>query len=89
MVFLNADGKAQPRPIQLGQQIGDRIEVIYGLQIDDQVVTRGNERLFPGSPLQINGQKPADQEEKKPEGTAQEGSVETYKTQGDNTEGAS
>ncbi len=56
MVFLNADGRAQPRPIQLGQQIGERIEVIYGLQVGDQVVTRGNERLFPGMPLQINGQ---------------------------------
>ncbi|MFD2206300.1 efflux RND transporter periplasmic adaptor subunit [Kiloniella antarctica] len=54
MVFLNAEGHAQPRPIQLGQQIGNRIEVIYGLQVGDQVVTRGNERLFPGIPLLIN-----------------------------------
>ncbi len=90
MVFLNAEGHAQPRPIQLGQQIGDRIEVIYGLQPGDQVVTRGNERLFPGMPLQINGAIP---EDTKPDGTKPESKAaedETPETQDDDkSEGAS
>ncbi|MCZ4279335.1 efflux RND transporter periplasmic adaptor subunit [Kiloniella laminariae] len=60
MVYLNVDGKAQPRPVQLGQQIGERIEVVYGLMAGDLVVTRGNERLFPGMSLQINGNAPAE-----------------------------
>ncbi|WP_419905648.1 efflux RND transporter periplasmic adaptor subunit [Kiloniella sp.] len=75
MVFLNAEGHAQPRPIQLGQQIGERIEVIYGLQSGDQVVTRGNERLFPGMPLQINGadaEKAKDQESEKQDESSSE-----------------
>ncbi|WP_417453797.1 efflux RND transporter periplasmic adaptor subunit [Kiloniella sp.] len=58
MVFLNAEGHAQPRPVQLGQQVGERIEVIYGLKADDEVVIRGNERLFPGVQLKINGAEP-------------------------------
>lgn len=48
MVFVAADGKAEPRPITLGQAAGSRMEVLSGLAPGDQVVVRGNERLRPG-----------------------------------------
>lgn len=51
MVFVNADGKAQPRPVQIGVALGDRFEVLDGLVEGDVVVTRGNERLRPGQDI--------------------------------------
>lgn len=50
-VFVNADGKAEPRTVQIGVALGDRFEVIDGLQEGDVVVTRGNERLRPGQDI--------------------------------------
>ncbi|MEO1363952.1 MAG: efflux RND transporter periplasmic adaptor subunit [Pseudomonadota bacterium] len=50
-VFVAADGKAQPRTIQIGVPAGDRYEVISGLAPGDQVVVRGNERLRPGQDI--------------------------------------
>lgn len=50
-VFVAADGKAQPRPVQIGVPAGDRYEVISGLAPGDQVVVRGNERLRPGQDI--------------------------------------
>lgn len=48
MVYVAADGKAEPRPVKLGQAAGNRMEVLSGLAPGDQVVVRGNERLRPG-----------------------------------------
>ena len=56
-VFLEEDGVATPRPVQIGVAMGDRFEVLSGLTEGDLVVVRGNERLFPGQPIQSsNGQ---------------------------------
>lgn len=51
MVFVAAEGKAQPRNITIGVPLGDRYEVVDGLQAGDQVVVRGNERLRPGQDI--------------------------------------
>ncbi len=50
-VFVAADGKAQPRPVQIGVALGDRFEVLDGLAEGEVVVTRGNERLRPGQEI--------------------------------------
>ncbi|MEL6452370.1 MAG: efflux RND transporter periplasmic adaptor subunit [Pseudomonadota bacterium] len=50
-VFVAADGKAQPRQVQIGVPSGDRYEVLSGLAAGDQVVVRGNERLRPGQDI--------------------------------------
>lgn len=58
-VFVAADGKAQPRAVDIGVALGDRFEVLGGLAEGDVVVTRGNERLRPGqdiAPMGGNGQ---------------------------------
>ncbi len=55
LVFVVADGVAQPRPVRLGEAIGGRLEVLEGLQPGEDVVIRGNERLQPGTPVRING----------------------------------
>ncbi|WP_298839757.1 efflux RND transporter periplasmic adaptor subunit [uncultured Roseobacter sp.] len=50
-VFVAADGKAQPRQVEIGVALGDRFEVLGGLSEGDVVVTRGNERLRPGQDI--------------------------------------
>jgi RND family efflux transporter MFP subunit len=50
-VFVAEDGKAQARPVQIGVALGDRFEVLSGLNEGDVVVTRGNERLRPGQDI--------------------------------------
>ncbi|MGC3938773.1 efflux RND transporter periplasmic adaptor subunit [Roseobacter sp. EG26] len=51
MVFVSEEGQAQPRNIQIGVALGNRFEVLDGLNAGDVVVTRGNERLRPGQPI--------------------------------------
>ncbi len=50
-VFVDADGTAQPRNVELGAAMGEWFEVISGLEEGDAVVIRGNERLRPGQPI--------------------------------------
>ncbi|MEO1265193.1 MAG: efflux RND transporter periplasmic adaptor subunit [Pseudomonadota bacterium] len=54
MVFVDADGKATPRAVEIGQAAGGRIEVRSGVAAGDRVVVRGNERLRPGQPIQAS-----------------------------------
>ncbi len=53
VVFVVSDGLAQPRSIVLGEAVGSRYEVLDGLREGDLVVVRGNERLQPGTPVQV------------------------------------
>ena len=58
-VFVNAEGKASPRQVEIGRAIGNAFEVISGLATGDEVVIRGNERLRPGqdiAPTPANGE---------------------------------
>jgi len=59
LVFAVADGKAEARPVQLGEAVGPRMEVLSGLQPGDLVVVRGNERLSPGQSVTYKGMAPA------------------------------
>ena len=49
------EGQAKMRPIQLGAAIGNRLEVVDGLNEGDRVVIRGNERLRPDQPVTVAG----------------------------------
>lgn len=53
VVFVVTDGQAQERSVVLGEAVGSRYEVLDGLADGDLVVVRGNERLQPGAPVQI------------------------------------
>lgn len=58
-VFVDQEGVATPRTVQIGAAMGDRFEVISGLNEGDIVVVRGNERLFPGQPIQATNAPPS------------------------------
>lgn len=54
IVFLVVDGKAQPRPITVGQAVGQRLEVVNGIAPGDVVIVRGNERIRPGQDVMVS-----------------------------------
>jgi RND family efflux transporter MFP subunit len=67
IVYLVRDGIAEARPIELGEAVGNRFQVLDGLAPGDVVVIRGNERLRPGQAVSYPGQPPqAEQNMEKP-----------------------
>jgi len=53
-VYVAADNKALPKPVQVGEQVGDRWVVTGGLAAGDQVIVDGMARIFfPGAPIVI------------------------------------
>ena len=53
-VYVVADNKAMPKPVQVGDQIGDQWIINQGLAAGDQVIIDGMARIFfPGAPVQI------------------------------------
>ena len=56
LVYVVQEGKAQPRPVQLGEAVGSRFRVTAGLAPGDVVVVRGNERLRPGQAVRYPNQ---------------------------------
>ena len=56
MVYTIADGKAVPVPVIVGSTDGNMIAVTgEGLSEGMEIVIRGNERIFPGSPVRKAG----------------------------------
>ena len=55
IVYLVEEEAAALRPVQLGESVGTRFEVLGGLEPGDLVVVRGNERLRPGQPITYPG----------------------------------
>jgi RND family efflux transporter MFP subunit len=53
LLFVIHEGVAQSLPVQLGDSSDSMVEVKGQVQAGMQVVTRGNERLQPGQPVQI------------------------------------
>ena len=53
VVFILSNGKAFPRPIIIGEAVGERFIVTKGLKEGDIVAVRGNERLFPGQSVRF------------------------------------
>ena len=61
-VYVVNEGTAQPVAVNTGMAHESDIEVIGPLQIGQQVVIRGNERLRPNQPVKIINQESADRE---------------------------
>jgi len=55
IVYVVEGDKAVARTIEIGEGMGERLEVLSGLKEGELVVTRGNERLTPGAQVQIDG----------------------------------
>ena len=55
IVYVVVDNIANPRPVELGEAVGVKFEVLSGLSDGDSVVIRGNERLRPGASVTTGG----------------------------------
>ncbi len=51
-VYVVADGKAEPRPVQVGAWSGDNWIITSGLAAGDQVIVDGVLKIRPGAPVQ-------------------------------------
>jgi RND family efflux transporter MFP subunit len=58
---MDAESKAQIRPVELGEAVGPRFVVLGGVEPGEIVVIRGNERLRPGQDIQIGEPAPAEE----------------------------
>jgi membrane fusion protein (multidrug efflux system) len=53
-VYVAADGKAMPKPVQVGEQTADGWIITQGLAVGDDVIVDGMARIFfPGAPIQV------------------------------------
>lgn len=53
-VYVVSGGKALPKPVQVGEQFGDRWLITSGLAAGDAVIVDGMARIFfPGAPVQV------------------------------------
>jgi membrane fusion protein (multidrug efflux system) len=53
-VYVAADGKALPKPVQVGDQLADGWIISKGLAAGDPVIVDGMARIFfPGAPVQV------------------------------------
>jgi membrane fusion protein (multidrug efflux system) len=60
LVYTVREGKAAPVPVQTSSTAGPMVAVeAEGLAAGMQVVIRGNERIFPGSPVMVAGEPPS------------------------------
>lgn len=51
-VFLEKDGKAVYTKVELGTRLGDKYEIVSGLQVGDRVIVQGNTGLIDGVEVQ-------------------------------------
>lgn len=51
--FVVRDGRAEARTVTVGDQFGDRIEILAGVDAGEQVVTGGQDRLADGTAVEI------------------------------------
>jgi membrane fusion protein (multidrug efflux system) len=59
-VYVALDGKAIPKPVQVGEQTAQGWVINGGLQAGDPVIVDGMARIFfPGAPVQLAGPAPA------------------------------
>ena len=58
-VYVVQDNKAQARPVQVGEQVGDQWLVNGGLKQGESVIVDGVMRIGPGAPVQVAAPAPA------------------------------
>ncbi len=65
-IYVAQEGEkltAKKQPVQLGLTLGDRVEVVQGLQSGDRIVVSGTQKIGDGAPLMPLGEKPKDQQQ--------------------------
>ncbi len=55
VALLGPDGRALLKPVQIGRDLGDAVEVVFGLSLSDQVIDNPPETLQAGQAVQVAG----------------------------------
>jgi len=50
---IDADGKAQPRPVKVGLRMANAIEITQGLQAGEKVIAEGVQKVRPGGAVKV------------------------------------
>ena len=58
IVYVVEQGLTKLRPVEIGSPIGNRLEIVSGLNEGDLAVIRGNERLRPDQPVLMTENRP-------------------------------
>jgi len=56
-VFLLADGKVMRKTVSLGQREFGMVEIVNGLNVGDQVVVKGTQKVRDGSEVKVSDQR--------------------------------
>ncbi len=70
VVYVVVDGRAEVRPVRLGEAVGERFVVLSGVEPGERAVIRGNERLLPGQAVAVGPPPAADGGEERAEAVA-------------------
>ena len=57
-VFVARDGRAEPRSVTIGRRTEDRVQILSGLQVGDQVVVSGIQQMRPGLEVDARDREP-------------------------------
>ncbi|MPN53074.1 hypothetical protein SDC9_200737 [bioreactor metagenome] len=52
-MFLEKEGRAVYTKVELGTRMGDKYEIVSGLQVGDRVIVQGNTGLIEGTEIQV------------------------------------
>ncbi|MBI5119244.1 efflux RND transporter periplasmic adaptor subunit [Candidatus Poribacteria bacterium] len=55
VVFVEKDGKAHERTVDLGILEGDRVQIVKGLQPGEKLIVEGHRELDEGAPVRVQG----------------------------------
>ena len=61
VALLGGDGKVALKPVQIGRDLGDSVEVVAALSPSDRVIDSPPETLQPGDPVQLASAAPVKQ----------------------------
>jgi membrane fusion protein (multidrug efflux system) len=54
-VFVERDGRAEERQVELGILDGDRVQILSGLQPHDRLIVEGHRELADGVAVRVQG----------------------------------
>ena len=59
VIFVMKDGKAIRKSVKLGGSVGNKVIILDGISVDDDVIVRGNELLKDGAAVKLAGGAPS------------------------------
>jgi multidrug efflux pump subunit AcrA (membrane-fusion protein) len=54
--FVEKDGVAERRVVKLGRQVGDKVEILSGIEAGENVVVTGLSKLEQGTAVEVQNQ---------------------------------